>query len=113
MQSVPEHRAAVHVCIGRMNEGANAPPFVDLPPQPPQSRRVAVREEKTASTAAVSLVFIAKSLLIAFRIRIPCPNAPSEVYDVEAAQTHVAAAHRESIGAAVSRQPIRTILSTQ
>ena len=41
------------MCIGRVNGGAkNAPPFVDLPPQ---SRRVAVREEKSASAADCSV----------------------------------------------------------
>ena len=37
--------------IGRVNGGANSPPIVDLPPQ---SHRVAVRKEKTASAAEFS-----------------------------------------------------------
>ena len=57
MQSVPGHRAAV----GRVNGGANAPPFIDLPPQ---SRRVVVREENTASVAA-------SSLELSFHLNVP------------------------------------------
>ena len=49
------------MCIGRVNGGANTPPFVDLPPQ---ARRVTVREENTASAAAFSLVLMSMSIFL-------------------------------------------------
>ena len=72
MQSVREGIIGPQsMCIGRVNGGANAPPVVDLPPQ---TRQVTMREEKTASASAFSLVFIAKSLFYTNLNTLPLPR---------------------------------------
>ena len=65
------------MCIGRVNGGANAPPFRIRRDLPPQSRRVVVREETTA--LALRSVFLRFHLdvhfLYPFESTEPFPSA--------------------------------------